>query len=132
MPSEEYAGYRDLISGYIRSSRDAVRCSNRIWAFCNSHGLPLPKRGGAKKAERVRAVLGGADIDPNQRALAESQLEDFEYFSRKRAADALRIKKLAIRRRDVQRLMLLPGVRLYIAFALVVFIEPARGGTCGS
>ena len=57
MPSEEYAGYRDLISGYIRSSRDTVRCSNRIWAFCNSHGLPLPKRGRPKTAERIRAVL---------------------------------------------------------------------------
>ena len=126
MPSEEYAGYRDLVSGYIRSSRDTVRCSNRIWAFCNSHGLPLPKRGGAKKAEKVRAALAGADIDPNQRALVESQLEDFEYFGRKRAAAALRIKKLAIRRKDVQKLMQLPGVRLYIAFALVVFIEDVR------
>ena len=55
MPSEEYAGYRDLISGYLRSSRDTTRCSNRIWAFCNSHGLPLPKRGRPKKAENIRA-----------------------------------------------------------------------------
>ena len=126
IPSEEYAGYRDLISGYIRSSRDTVRCSNRIWAFCNSHGLPLPKRGGPKKAEKIRAILNGMTIDPNQRALVDSQLEDFEYFSRKRAADALRIKKIAIRRKDVLRLMQLPGIRLYIAFAIIVFVEDIR------
>ena len=126
IPSEEYAGYRDLISGYIRSSRDTVRCSNRIWAFCNSHGLPLPKRGRPKKAEKIRVILNGMTIDPNQRALVDSQLEDFEYFCRKRAADSLRIKKLAIRRKDVLRLMQLPGIKLYIAFAIVVFIEDVR------
>ena len=126
MPSEEYAGYRDLISGYIRSTRDTTRSSNRIWAFCNSHGLPLPKRGRPKKAEKIRAILDGMDIDPNQRALVDSQLEDFEYFCRKRAADSLRIKKLAIRRKDVLLLMQLPGIKLYIAFAIVVFIEDIR------
>ena len=126
MPSEEYAGYRDLISGYIRSSRDTVRCSNRIWAFCNSHGLPLPKRGRPRKAERIRAVLDGMAIDPNQRALADGLLEDFEYFSRKREADAARIKGIAIGRKDVLRLMQLPGIQLYIAFALAVFIEDIR------
>ena len=126
MPSEEYAGYRDLISGYIRSTRDTTRSSNRIWAFCNSHGLPLPKRGRPKKAEKIRAILNGMTIDPNQRALVDSQLEDFEYFCRKRAADSLRIKKLAIRRKDVLRLMQLPGIKLYIAFAIVVFIEDIR------
>ena len=126
MPSEEYAGYRDLISGYIRSTRDTTRSSNRIWAFCNSHGLPLPKRGRPKKAEKIRAVLNGMTIDPNQRALVDSQLEDFEYFCRKRTADALRIKKLAIRRKDVLRLMQLPGIKLYIAFAIIVFIEDVR------
>lgn len=126
MPSEEYAGYRDLISGYIRSARDTVRCSNRIWAFCNSHGLPLPNRGRPKKAEKIRAILNGMVIDPNQRALVDSQLEDFEYFCRKRAADSLRIKKLAIRRKDVLRLMQLPGIKLYIAFAIIVFVEDIR------
>ena len=126
MPSEEYAGYRDLISGYIRSTRDTTRSSNRIWAFCNSHGLPLPKRGRPKKAEKIRAILDGMTIDPNQRALVDSQLEDFEYFCRKRAADSLRIKKLAIRRKDVLRLMQLPGIKLYIAFAIIVFIEDIR------
>ena len=126
MPSDEYAGYRDLISGYIRNTRDTVRCSNRIWAFCNSHGLPLPKRGMPKKAERIRAILDGMSIDPNQRALAESHLEDFEHFSRKRESDAHRLKKIAIQRRDVLRLMQLPGIKLYIAFALAVFIEDIR------
>ena len=126
MPSEEYAGYRDLISGYIRSTRDTTRSSNRIWAFCNSHGLPLPKRGRPKKAEKIRAILDGMAIDPNQRALVDSQLEDFEYFCKKRAADSLRIKKLAIRRKDVLLLMQLPGIKLYIAFAIIVFVEDIR------
>lgn len=45
MPRGGFVGYRDLIARYIRSSRDTVRVSNRIFAFCNSHGLPLPKRG---------------------------------------------------------------------------------------
>ena len=126
IPSEEYAGYRDLISGYIRSSRDSVRCSNRIWSFCNSHGLPLPKRGRPKKAEKIRTILGNLSIDTNQRALIDSQLEDFEYFCKKRDADILRIKKIAIGRQDVLSLMQLPGIRLYIAFALIVFIEDIR------
>lgn len=126
MPSEEYAGYRDLISGYLRSSRDTTRCSNRIWAFCNSHGLPLPKRGRPKKAERIRMILDSMTIDANQRALVDSQLEDFEYFCKKRASDLGRIRKIAIRRKDVLGLMQLPGIRLYIAFAIVVFVEDIK------
>jgi len=126
IPSEEFAGYRDLISGYLRSSRDTTRTSNRIWAFCNSHGLPLPKRGRPKKAEKIRAILDGMSIDRNQRVLVDSQLEDFEYFCERRARDAARIKKIAIQRKDVLMLMQLPGIRLYIAFAIVVYIEDIR------
>jgi len=123
MPSEEYAGYRDLISGYLRSSRDATRTSNRIWAFCNSHGLPLPKRGMPRKSEKIRAILKGMGLDANQRALIDGQLEDFEHFRRRRAEDIGRIKRAAIRRRDVLRLMQLPGIQLYIAFAIVAYVE---------
>lgn len=126
MPSEEYAGYRDLISGYLRSSRDTTRCSNRIWAFCNSHGLPLPKRGRPKKAEGIRAILGSMTIDVNQRALIDGHLDDFEHFCRKRASDIARIRKIAIQRKDVLGLMQLPGIRLYIAFAIVVFVEDIK------
>ena len=126
MPSEEYAGYRDLISGYLRSSRDTTRASNRIWAFCNSHGLPLPKRGLPRKAEKIRAILKGMDLDANQRALIDGQLEDFEHFVRRRTGDLGRIKRAAIRRRDVLRLMQLPGIQLYIAFAIVAYVEDIR------
>ena len=126
VPSEEYAGYRDLLSGYLRSSRDATRASNRIWAFCNSHGLPLPKRGLPRKAEKIRAILKGMDLDANQRALIDGQLEDFEHFRRRRTEDLGRIKRAAIRRRDVLRLMQLPGIQLYIAFAIVAYVEDIR------
>ena len=126
IPSEEYAGYRDLISGYLRSSRDTTRTSNRIWAFCNSHGLPLPKRGMPRKAEKIRAVLEGMGLDANQRALVDGQLEDFEHFLGRRAEDIGRIKRIAIRRRDVLRLMQLPGIQLYVAFAIVAYVEDVR------
>ena len=126
VPSEEYAGYRDLLSGYLRSSRDATRASNRIWAFCNSHGLPLPKRGMPRKSEKVRSILEGMSLDGNQRALVEGQLEDFEHFRRRRTEDLGRIKRAAIRRRDVLRLMQLPGIQLYIAFAIVAYVEDIR------
>ena len=126
IPSEEYAGYRDLIAGYIRSSRDTTRCSNRIWAFCNSHGLPLPKRGRPKKAEKIKALLDGMAFDSNQRILIDGQLEDFDYFCKKRMRDITRIQNLAVRRKDVLRLMQLPGIRLYIAFVIVVYIEDIR------
>ena len=126
IPSEEYAGYRDLISGYLRSSRDTTRTSNRIWAFCNSHGLPLPKRGMPRKAEKIRAVLEGMGLDANQRALVDGQLEDFEHFLGRRTEDIGRIKRIAIRRRDVLRLMQLPGIQLYVAFAIVAYVEDVR------
>ena len=126
IPSEEYAGYRDLISGYLRSSRDTTRTSNRIWAFCNSHGLPLPKRGMPRKAEKIRAVLEGMGLDANQRALIDGQLEDFEHFLGRRTEDIGRIKRIAIRRRDVLRLMQLPGIQLYVAFAIVAYVEDVR------
>ena len=126
IPSEEYAGYRDLISGYLRSSRDTTRTSNRIWAFCNSHGLPLPKRGMPRKAEKIRAVLKGMGLDANQRALVDGQLEDFEHFLGRRTEDIGRIKRIAIRRRDVLRLMQLPGIQLYVAFAIVAYVEDVR------
>ena len=126
IPSGEYAGYRDLISGYLRSSRDTTRTSNRIWAFCNSHGLPLPKRGMPRKAEKIRAVLEGMGLDANQRALVDGQLEDFEHFLGRRTEDIGRIKRIAIRRRDVLRLMQLPGIQLYVAFAIVAYVEDVR------
>lgn len=65
-------------------------------------------------------------FDPNQRILIDGQLEDFDYFCRKRTRDLSRIRDLAVRRKDVLRLMQLPGIRLYIAFAIVVYVEDIR------
>ena len=61
---------RDLVAAYMRSSRDVVRASNRIWAFCNTHGLPLPKRGRAGKMQRVRSLVEERLDDGNQKFLA--------------------------------------------------------------
>ena len=65
-------------------------------------------------------------LDGSQQSLIEGQLEDFEHFRRRRAEDLGRIKRTAIRRRDVLRLMQLPGIQLYIAFAIVAYVEDIR------
>jgi len=123
MPRGEFVGRRDLVAAYIRSSRDVVRSSNRIWAYCNSHGLPLPARSRPRKAERIRALLAGRVGDPNQRSLAEGMLEDYEHFLGRRDADMARIRRAAMAWRDVRRLMQLPGMGVYIAFAVATFVE---------
>jgi hypothetical protein len=79
-----------------------------------------------RKSEKVRSILEGMSLDGNQRALVEGQLEDFEHFRRRRTEDLGRIKRAAIRRRDVLRLMQLPGIQLYIAFAIVAYVEDIR------
>ena len=101
MPRGEFVGRRDLVAAYIRSSRDVVRSSNRIWAYCNSHGLPLPARSRPRKAERIRALLAGRVGDPNQRSLAEGMLADYEHCLGRRDADMARIRRAAMAWRDL-------------------------------
>ena len=122
-PKGEFVGWRDLVAGYIRSSRDVVRSSNRIWAYCNTHGLPLPGRSRPRKAERIRALLAERISDENQRSLAEGLLADYEHFLARRDADMSRIRRVAMASASVRRLMQLPGMGIYIAFAIVAFVE---------
>ena len=122
-PNGEFVGWRDLVAGYIRSSRDVVRSSNRIWAYCNTHGLPLPGRSRPRKAERIRALLAERISDENQRSLAEGLLADYEHFLARRDADMSRIRRVAMASASVRRLMQLPGMGIYIAFAIVAFVE---------
>ena len=71
----------------------------------------------------MRALLAGRVGDPNQRSLAEGMLEDYEHFLGRRDADMARIRRAAMAWRDVRRLMQLPGMGVYIAFAVATFVE---------
>ena len=53
VPSKTYAEWRDIWFGYRNAVKDAVKWSNRIWAFCSGHGFDLPKRQRRKKAAEI-------------------------------------------------------------------------------
>ena len=90
-----------------------------FWLF----GLPLPKRGRAGKMQRVRSLVEERLDDGNQKFLAEGLLDDYKHFLDRKDADMARIRKAALSNRDVLRLMQLPGIGIYIAFAIVSFVE---------
>lgn len=123
VPTDEFAGYRDIVYGYRNATKDATRISNRIWAFCSVHGLPLPKRKRDRKVSDVRARADEAKLSGLPRFQLDDLLDEYEHAIGRCNKFRQRIVRIVSTNRDMIRVMQSPGVGVVTAFALVAFVE---------
>jgi len=123
VPTDEFAGYRDIIYGYRNATKDATRISNRIWAFCSVHGLPLPKRRRDRKVSDVRARADEAKLSGLPRFQLDDLLDEYEHAVKRCDRFRQEIVRIVSANGDMIRVMQSPGVGVITAFALVAFVE---------
>jgi len=123
VPTDEFAGYRDIVYGYRNATKDATRISNRIWAFCGAHGLPLPKRKRDRKVSDVRARADEAKLSVLPRFQLDDLIDEYEHAVKRCNKFRQKIVRTVSTSRAMIRVMQSPGVGVITAFALVAFVE---------
>ncbi len=125
-PSELGVERRETYFAYRDAKKDMTRAANRIWAFCNRHGLDVE---GKMSQKRGKALLS----ETKKRGWAEPLLERVRGLVKdwEQAAEACKAKEKAIARavfscEEMRRLQQVPGIRFIGAFALVAFVEDVR------
>ena len=126
IPSDEFAGYRDIVYGYRNAVKDATRISNRIWSFCSAHGMALPKRSRDRKVSDVRGMADGMGLAGLARFQLDDLLDEYEHTAKRRDRFHREIVRTVCGNRDMIRVMQSPGVGVVTAFALVAFVEDVR------
>ena len=125
-PSTRGVGMRETYFAYRDAKKDMTRESNRIWAFCNRHGLDVDRR---MSKRRCRAMID----EGKARGWAGPLLERAEALAgdweraRERCGEREKAIERAVFADDAMvRLQQVPGVRYIVAFALVAFVEDVR------
>jgi transposase len=123
VPSDRFASYRDLLFGYKNTVKDLTRISNRIWAFCSAHGMPLPKRKKQRKVSDVRTYAQNVHLEEFSAFQLEDLLSEYEHCLKRRDTFHRKIALVVSREPTMIRLMQVPGISAITAFALVAYIE---------
>ena len=123
VPTDEYAGYRDIVYGYRNALKDMTRTSNRIWAFCSVHGLALPKRKRDRKVSDVKARADMAKISGLARFQLDDLLDEYDHALRRHDRYRAKIVGIVSTNKEMIRVMQSPGIGVITAFALVAFVE---------
>ena len=123
VPSDKFAGYRDIVYGYRNALKDMTRVSNRIWAFCSVHGLALPKRKHERKISDVMAKADMAGISGLQRFQLEDLLDEYDHLLKRSNKYRAEIVHIVSTNKEMIRVMQSPGIGVITAFALVAFVE---------
>ena len=126
IPTDEFAGYRDIVYGYRNAVKDSTRISNRIWSFCSAHGMALPRRKRDRKVADVRGVADGMGLGGQARFHLDDLLDEYEHISKRRDKYYREIVRIVSGNRDMVRVMQSPGIGVVTAFALVAFVEDVR------
>lgn len=126
VPTDEYAGYRDIVYGYRNALKDMTRISNRIWAFCSVHGMPLPKRKRDRKVSSVRGMADAMKISGLARFQIDDLLEEYEHALKRHDKYRSKIVSIVSTNSEMIRVMQSPGIGVITAFALVAFVEDVR------
>ena len=126
IPTDEFAGYRDIVYGYRNAVKDSTRISNRIWSFCSAHGMALPKRKHDRKVADVRGMADGMGLGGQARFHLDDLLDEYEHVSKRRDKYYREIVRIVSGNRDMIRVMQSPGIGVVTAFALVAFVEDVR------
>lgn len=121
-PSARHRSLRDILYGYRNTVTDAVRLSNRIWGFCNAHGLAVSKTICKKKTALVRAQIAERGWDAATRFHIDKLLEKYERACRDREDYLGVMHRTVARDKDMVALMQVTGIGFITAFALIAFI----------
>lgn len=121
-PDETTGIYRDILFGYRNATKDKVRASNRIWAFCSAHGFRLPARSRKQKVEAVRKQVLEFNWDKTMRFFIENLLKDYEHFCDLRNSFLQKIYEIVSTNESMLRAMEILGIRAIGAFAVVAFV----------
>lgn len=123
VPTDEYAGYRDIVYGYRNALKDMTRTANRIWAFCGAHGMPLPKRKRDRKVSDVRAKADAMKISGLARFQLDDLLDEYDHALKRHDKYRAKIVSIVSTNNEMIRVMQSPGIGVITAFALVAFVE---------
>ncbi len=111
-PDETTGIYRDILFGYRNATKDKVRASNRIWAFCSAHGFRLPARSRKQKVEAVRKQVLEFNWDKTMRFFIENLLKDYEHFCDLRNSFLQKIYEIVSTNESMLRAMEILGIRV--------------------
>jgi transposase len=123
VPSKIYAEWRDIWFGYRNAVKDAVKWSNRIWAFCSGHGFKLPMRQRKKKVEEIRVQIMKLGWTEEEAFHVDMLLWEYQHSCEVRDKYLARIERTVAGNMEMTKVMQVLGVRFVVAFALVSFIE---------
>lgn len=126
VPSKVYAEWRDVWFGYRNAVKDAVKWSNRIWAFCSGHGFKLPTRQRKRKVTEIRSQIMKLGWTEDEAFHADMLLEEYGHACEVRDRYLTRIEQAVARNIEMTKVMQVLGVRFVVAFALITFIEDIR------
>jgi len=126
VPSKVFAEWRDIWFGYRNAVKDAVKWSNRIWAFCSGHGFKLPMRQRKKKVEEIRGQLMKLGWTEEEAFHVDMLLGEYGHACEVREKYLARIERTVAGNLEMTKVMQVLGVRFVVAFALVAFIEDIR------
>lgn len=126
VPSKTYAEWRDIWFGYRNSVKDAVKWSNRIWAFCSGHGFELPKKQRKKKAAEILKQVMKRGWTQEESFHIEMMLGEYGHACEVRDKYLSQIERAVAVNMEMARVMQVLGIRFVVAFALIAFIEDIR------
>jgi transposase len=126
VPSKVYAEWRDIWFGYRNAVKDAVKWSNRIWAFCSGHGFDLPKRQRKKKVEEIRIQIMKLGWTQEEAFHADMLLGEYGHACEVREKYLARIERTVAGNMEMTKVMQVLGIRFVVAFVLIAFIEDVQ------
>ncbi len=126
VPSKTCAEWRDVWFGYRNAVKDAVKWSNRIWAFCSGHGFDLPKRQRKRKAEEISHQIMKLGWTQEEAFHVDMLLGEYGHACEVREKYLARIERTVAGNMEMTKVMQVLGVRFVVAFVLVAFIEDVR------
>jgi transposase len=127
VPGPEEETVRALVRLRDELTRDMTRAKNRILKYLATLGYYYVE--GSTWTQRHRAWLGGLPLEPIQRVVVRTHLEQLDGLSERRLDIDRQIAEIAQSepyKTRVQRLMSLKGIGLYSAMVIVTEIGDAK------
>lgn len=127
VPDHEEETVRGLVRLREDMTRDMTRTKNRILKYLATLGFYYTE--GKNWTQKHRAWLRGLSLDPVQRLIVDTHLEELDALDSRRQGIDRRIEEIAQSepyRQKVQRLTSLRGIGLYSAMVLITEIGDAR------
>lgn len=127
MPGQEEETVRALVRLREDMTKDMTRTKNRILKYLGTLGIYYTE--GKNWTQKHRAWLRGLSLEPLQRVIVDTHLEELDALASRRQGIDRRIEEIAQSepyRQKVQRLMSLRGIGLYSAMVLTTEIGDVR------